>query len=316
MPFCGKCGTEYEEGGSCPICTIKEQASVSKKKEKKNRKNKDNSEQQQVPAVEQGQETVQKKKKITKAKVIFMLIVLTAIVITGVVFFVLYTRPLQPINKIMNSFNKKENFMEYAFSSYPKEWQKHVSKFDDIYEDRYEGDTDSMEVLFENLDDTYPNWKLRFEQTSAITAMDADEVEDAEDSLKAYFGYLAQMLRNYEESDYDNVADAYDLSDREASKFIESMLDIYDNYEACEITKGYIVKGRYIFTYKEGNYESGEEKELKSDRAKFYVVQVNGDWVIANVEYDSQPFATENVWNTNYSIPMQLYQTLYSQALN
>lgn len=315
MPFCGNCGTEYEEGSACPICTIKEQASVSKKKEKKNKKNKENSE-QQVQGVEQGQETVQKKKKITKAKVIFMLIVLAAIAITGVVFFVLYTRPLQPINKIMNSFNKKENFLEYVVSSYPREWQKHISKFEDIYEGRYEGDMDSLEVLFDHLDDTYPNWKLSFEQTSAINAMDTDEIEEAEATLKSYFGYCAQMLRNYEESDYDNVADAYDLSDREATRFIESMLDIYDNYEACEVTKGYIVKGRYIFTYKEGNYESGEEKELKSDRAKFYVVQVNGDWVIAKVEYDARPFETENVWNTNDAIPSQLYQTLYSMPLN
>lgn len=285
MPFCGKCGTEYEEGGVCPVCSVKEQENVSKKDKK---------------------EKKEKKKKSFKAKFITVLVILIILAGTAAVLLVLYRRPLQPVNRIVKAFNKGDDFLEYAYASYPKEYRKFMNKYDEVFEKNYEVDIIALENMRDSLDDTFTNWKLGFETTSAIKAMDATELKAAEDNLRLQIGRRAELMKEFDENDYDKVADAHDMSDKEAEKFVAEALDIHDDYIDCNIEKGYVIKGRYVFSYDVGK----ERQEMKDDRVKFHVVQFNGEWIIADVEYQGIPFDDVSVWNYNYSVSNRLYQKL------
>lgn len=171
----------------------------------------------------------------------------------------------------------------------------------DEYEEYMEEMADEIEDTYDDAEDEFEGWKISFEEKSA------DEIKSKD--LKEYNEYIEDFYKEQlkdvvdemedaleEADDLEDMADDLDISEKEAKKYINAMIDYMKAYEDIEATEGYEVKGKFIL--------KSDGDEYKTEYISFIVLKIDGSWVYWGLsEYDSLKFEDddEGVFNFFFS---------------
>lgn len=198
-----------------------------------------------------------------------------------------------PIEDVLNTVNnvKKTGYLGVLTAGQPKSYSDIYSSIMKLAdEDDLEDMNDMFADYLEDLEDEYGKWKLTFEYGD-VEKLDKDDLKDYQEEFEDIFeDYLEDTLEELEDADDDDIedlADMLDCSEKEAEKLVKQMTSFMKKYEKIKVSQGYKVKGRYVLM-------DGKEEINKTDKATLYIINLNGDWVIAEAKDSSHPFSFDS----------------------
>ncbi len=231
-------------------------------------------------------------KEKTKRKYfpLFVGVGIAIILCLGIAIMIIFkTKPyMKPVNDFIDAINSRtDNHLELQYFLMPDFCVESKRVIDEYLADSYEYEErdELLEESYDECEDEFGDWKLSLEIKSE-TKLNEDAIEELQDYYNTeYEDHFEQFLDTWKDKLDDDdelriLADNFDISEKEAKKYVTAVVEHFSAYENALITEGYEIKGRFIITT--------EEDEYKSSTVIFNVVKINGDWAYAGLALDSK----------------------------
>lgn len=197
-----------------------------------------------------------------------------------------YKTPIKAIVKEINRGTKTDYLSLYT-ASLPKDLKKLTAEYYSLLEDTIDEYNDDLKDSFEDLEDKYPKWKIKFEYDSAekLTKTELKEYKDElTDGQLEDIDDLVDEIDEKLEDNIDTIAKMFDADESDVEKVLKDTIKYIKTFKKLKITKGYKVRGRYVI-------KNGGDEINKTSNVTFYVLKINGNWVIYeakdNFSFDS-----------------------------
>ena len=298
MAFCTKCGKELGPDGTCDCektqATAAETATVEEKKTA-------------APAVDAAADGKKNNKGIIYAAAAVAVVVL--IIIIASVSGGNYKTPLKQFTKLVNK-QSTDVYAYQEFLSAPMDTKllngvKGIMKGSADYADQIDSSKERLEDFYSDND----GLKLSYDISKA-KKLDSDELKDISKSYKNiyknYYKDTIGQLEDLDNEDYEELADALDISKGSAKKLVKKIVSYMKSYEDVKVSKGYEVTLRF-----NGKMDGDEDT---TEKIKATIIKANGEWFIYNV-YDmfNQANFKDNLSSVNlYTIYSSTYMNIDS----
>lgn len=274
MSFCTNCGRRLADGEVCTCTAPKREAAPGQTFNYTPNVN-------AAPVYAQPAPVAPAKKKSGKPAIFIIAAVVIIGIIAGIVIAVSGAGKgyMKPINNIVDEINKGDdaNFLNLTMAGMPDFLSKLGDVAKTIDPDGYEDQQERFADKFESLLDEYSKFKISFDVSSA-ERLDKDDLKDYEegyaDLWDDYFEDIVEKIDDYDSDDYEDLADVFDVSVKEAKKLVSQYKDYYTTFKKIKVTDGYKVKGKYVIS-------DGKETLNKTDSGTMYILKINGEWTIA-----------------------------------
>lgn len=277
MAFCTKCGKELGPDGTCDCektqAPAAETATVEEKKD---------ATQEAAPAVDAATAAPAADGKKNNKGIIYAaaVAVVVLIIIIASVSGGSYKTPLKQFTKLVN----KQSTDVYAYQEFlnaPMDTKllngvKGIMKDSDDYADQIDSSKERLEDFYSDND----GLKLSYDISKA-KKLDSDELKDISKSYKNtyknYYKDTIEQLEDMDSEDYEDLADALDISEGSAKKLVKKIVSYMKSYEDVKVSKGYEVTLRF-----NGKMDGDEDT---TEKIKVTIIKANGEWFIYNA-YD------------------------------
>lgn len=271
MAFCTKCGKELGPDGTCDC--EKTQASAAETDTVEEKK-------AVAPAVDAAAAADGKKNNkgiiyAAAAAAVIVLIIIIASVSGGN-----YKTPLKQFTKLVNK-QSTDVYAYQEFLSAPMDTKllngvKGIMKGSDDYADQIDSSKEGLEDFYSDND----GLKLSYDISKA-KKLDSGELKDIsknyKNTYKNYYKDTIEQLEDMDSEDYEDLADALEISEGSAKKLVKKIISYMKSYEDVKVSKGYEVTLRF-----NGKMDGDEDT---TEKIKVTIIKANGEWFIYNV-YD------------------------------
>lgn len=278
MAFCTKCGKELGPDGTCDCektqATAAETATVEEKKD---------AVQEAAPAVDAAAAAPAADGKKNNKGIIYAAAAVAVVVLIIIIASVSggnYKTPLKQFTKLVNK-QSTDVYAYQEFLSAPMDTEllngvKGIMKDSDDYADQIDSSKERLEDFYSDND----GLKLSYDISKA-KKLDSDELKDISKSYKNtyknYYKSTIGQLEDLDSEDYEDLADALDISEGSAKKLVKKIISYMKSYEDVKVSKGYEVTLRF-----NGKMDGDEDT---TEKIKVTIIKANGEWFIYNV-YD------------------------------
>lgn len=226
--------------------------------------------------------TPNKKNNKTVFKIIMGIVAVGIVAIIVLLISNLFGGSKNPIDELLKSINSQETdatvLLDKAFPDFVSDdlnTMLNILVKTDEYEDTLEDLSDALDDMYDAIKDEYgKNWSLSFDAKE--TELDKNELNDIaelyEDFYSDYLEDLYDELEDLDDDDIEDLADEWELSEKDAKKFINAMSSLISSFENIKVTDGYELKGKFVFTSK--------NDESKTSKYTINIIKLNGEWTI------------------------------------
>ena len=146
----------------------------------------------------------------------------------------------------------------------------------DSYDDSVDLEDENLKNIYKALDEEYDKWKVSFKTKSTAILDKEDEIvyeSNIDDSYKAAVDQLEDMLAN--EDTIKSLTTKYDCSEKEITELIKAYISYYKTFHEISIEGVREVKGNFVI--------NADKEEYVSNTVRIIFVNVNGHWVMYNI---------------------------------
>lgn len=297
MAFCTKCGKELGPDGTCDCektqASAAETATVEEKKAV-------------APAVDAAADGKKNNKGIIYAAAAVAVVVL--IIIIASVSGGNYKTPLKKFTKLVNK-QSTDVYAYQEFLSAPMDTKllngvKGIMKGSDDYADQIDYAKESLEDFYSDND----GLKLSYDISKA-KKLDSGELKDISKDYKNRYKEdkdIIEALEDMDSEDYEDLADALDISEGSAKKLVKKIVSKKKSYEDVKVSKGYEVTLRF-----NGKMDGDEDT---TEKIKVTIIKANGEWFVYNArEMFNQANFKDDLSSVNlYTIYSSTYMNIDS----
>lgn len=191
-----------------------------------------------------------------------------------------YKTPLKQFTKLVNK-QSTDVYAYQEFLSAPMDTKllngvKGIMKGSDDYADQIDSSKEGLEDFYSDND----GLKLSYDISKA-KKLDSGELKDIsknyKNTYKNYYKDTIEQLEDMDSEDYEDLADALEISEGSAKKLVKKIISYMKSYEDVKVSKGYEVTLRF-----NGKMDGDEDT---TEKIKVTIIKANGEWFIYNV-YD------------------------------
>ena len=301
MAFCAYCGKSLADGEVCTCQGAKESTPQFKP------------ESQAQPTAKAPSDKAQAN-KLVKYGIVAVIAIVAVVIVVKIISGIAgsYKKPIENICKQINK-GTKFNYTSLITAPLPDGDKAIADLFAEIAADNVEDAEYEIKEDFEDLNDRFDKWKVSFEfvdssklEKSTIKSI-TKEYDDIWDN---YLDSFVDRVDNADDSMVDYIAGRYGADSEDYLDYLEEIADYVDGYATADISKGYKVRGYFVFT--------GDGKEYKTDKVTLYVIKINGEWTVSSSK-DSSSFYFDNsnisflntYLNTNLETKLKSYSYCY-----
>ena len=180
------------------------------------------------------------------------------------------------INDTLNGLGKKEIAEIFKLLSKSDDLADSLEDLDDMLADAYEGKQDIYGDHFKV--------KYKIEDKDALSNKELKAYKSTIKELVASLEDFIDMTDDYDEDDWDDMADESGLSVKECKALVKAMEGLAKEFKSPKITKGYCL---------EVNYSIKGEDDDDDDDIELDVIKLNGRWVCIDTDaLMSSPFGS------------------------
>lgn len=224
--------------------------------------------------------------KVVIPIIIILLIVMFSVLIGSKVIAKPYKKMLDEYVSLINKECTDEESYYYALMAdsrvkIAKKMEKAWLK-SEIAKEEAEETKERIEDFYGDLEDEFGKWKLSYEIRS-VKALDEKALKPYQkDSKETYKNYFKPKVKEYKEilknknDEIEDGADELEMSPKEYKEYIELYLERYENSEYCEITEGYELKLKFVI--------KTEDEEYETETLKAAVLKIDGGWSYTGIE--------------------------------
>lgn len=185
-----------------------------------------------------------------------------------------YKTPIKLMEAVQN--NKKASAqVNKEIAQYNGLCEKEFKQISNIMKktDAYEEELESYEESIEYKKETYgDDYKIKY-KIEDKEKLDKDELKDIQKSIRATGKSYYKAYSELDSDDYEDMADALDISKSQAKKIAKLYKSIGKTLKGAKVTKGYKLTLTKTITGSE------LDDPIEQEDIEIYVYKVNGRWV-------------------------------------